>query len=195
MRVLVTAFNPFGKLDTNSSMMVLDKMKDTIDSIEIEKLIVPTVYTECARIAWEKAMEIGADAILCLGQAGGRSSITVEVIGINYALAKLADNNGCLIQGDKLCDGGEAAIFSTVPVKEMVSAVKKIGFDAELSISAGGFVCNSMLYTLLKKAKDNELNIPIGFVHLPYEKNQGMEGFSMNAFDMCLCVEEMIKVI
>lgn len=61
MHILVTAFDPFGGLDTNSSMMVLEKLNDTVGDIKIEKLIVPTVYTECARIAWEKANEKGMD--------------------------------------------------------------------------------------------------------------------------------------
>ncbi len=195
MRVLVTAFDPFGGDCANSSMMVLEKIRDKIGDIEIKKLIIPTAYTECARVAWEAATMFDADAILSLGQAGGRGSITVEVIGINYAYAKIEDNRGVKLTGEKLFKDGAEALFSTLPVKAMAESVKSCGFDADLSVSAGGFVCNSLLYTLLKNAKDAERNIRVGFVHLPYEVSQGKESFSMNAVDMALCVEEMIKAI
>lgn len=195
MKVLVTAFDPFGGMDTNSSLMVLEKLPDKIGNIELEKMVVPTVYKECARIAWERAVNIGADAILSMGQAGGRGAVTVEVIGINYAFATIGDNKGTVLDGEKLTHDGDDAIFSTMPVKAMVQSVKSAGFDASLSVSAGGFVCNSMLYSLLKNAKDFGKNIKVGFVHLPYEASQGKEGFSMSAEDMRICVEEMIKVI
>lgn len=195
MRVLVTAFDPFGGLDTNSSMKVLEKISDKVDDIEITKLIIPTVYNECARIAWEEAQRIDADVILSLGQAGGRSLITVEVIGINYAHAHLCDNAGVAVCGEKLFEDGEAALFSTLPVKAMVEGVKKCGFEADLSVSAGGFVCNSLLYTLLKNAKDAKSKVRVGFVHLPYEASQGSSGFCMQDSDMALCVEKMITEI
>ena len=195
MKILVTAFDPFGGIDTNSSMMVLEKLSQEVDGIELKKLIIPTVYTECARIAWDEAVSFGADAILSLGQAGGRGCITVEVIGINYAHAKIEDNAGVKMTGEKLFENGEAALFSTLPVREMVEAVNKIGFEADLSVSAGGFVCNSLLYTLLKNAKESGKDIAVGFVHLPFEISQGKDSFSMKKEDMCLCVEEMIKTI
>lgn len=195
MRILVTAFDPFGGLDTNSSMMVLNELGDKIGDIKIKKLIIPTIYGECARIAWEEALAFDADAIVSLGQAGGRSAVTVEVIGINYACANVDDNAGVKITGERLCDDGKAAYFSTLPVKEMTQAAKACGFKADLSLSAGGFVCNSLLYTLLKNAHESGKAVLVGFVHLPYEASQGKDGFSMTKEDMAVCVEEMIKAI
>ena len=196
MRVLVTAFDPFVGMDTNASMMTLEKIKDKIDeNIEIIKLVVPTVYNECANVAWDTAIKENADVILSLGQAGGRSAVTVEVIGINYAHAQLGDNMGNVKCGEKLFENSEAALFSTLPVKAMVERAKECGFKADLSVSAGGFVCNSLLYTLLKNAEDTKKSIRVGFVHLPYEAGQGKEGFCMKDSDMALCVEEMIRAI
>ncbi len=195
MRVLVTAFDPFGGLDTNSSLMVLERLGKEIGDIFVEKLVVPTVYGECAEISWNRAKEINADAILSLGQAGGRKCVTVETIAINYACSKTKDNKDTLIYGEKLVDDGENALFSTLDVKKMVKAAQGLGIEAELSVSAGGFVCNSLLYNLLDKAKRENRDIPIGFVHLPYEESQKQDGFSMKCEDMCRLVEEMIKNI
>ena len=190
MNILLTAFDPFGGDDTNSSMMTLEKVSDCIDNVKIHKMIVPTVYKESAEAVAQKANQINADCVLCMGQAGGRRNISVEVIAINYALADLCDNKNNRYLGEKLVENGENALFATVPVKKMVDAVKKKGFEASLSASAGAFVCNSLLYLLLSK-----LSVPVGFVHLPYAKEQGKDAFSMDAEDMALCIEEMIKTI
>lgn len=191
MKILITAFDPFGGLDTNSSMLTLEKINDNIDGITVDKMIIPTVYRESAQCVIEKTKQNRYDAVLCLGQAGGRRGITVEVIGINYALSQTEDNNKTQLNGEKLIIDGENALFSTMPVKTMVKAVSDEGFEASLSASAGAFVCNSLLYLLLESNCADK----IGFVHLPYATEQGQDGFSMNVIDMARCVEAMIKVI
>lgn len=191
MKILITAFDPFGGLDTNSSMLTLEKINDNIDGITVDKMIIPTVYRESAQCVIEKTKQNRYDAVLCLGQAGGRRGITVEVIGINYVLSQTEDNNKTQLNGEKLIIDGENALFSTMPVKAMVKAVSDEGFEASLSASAGAFVCNSLLYLLLESNCADK----IGFVHLPYATEQGQDGFSMNVIDMARCVEAMIKVI
>lgn len=191
MRILITAFDPFGGLDTNSSMMTLEKIKDNVEESEIIKLVIPTVYEKSAAIVEEKAKLVGADCILCLGQAGGRRNVSVEVIAINYALSELGDNQGTVYKGEKLTTDGEAAYFATVPVKAMVEKAREAGFEASLSTSAGAFVCNSLLYLLLKKSPAAK----IGFIHLPYATEQQKGEASMSADLMAKCVEEMIKAI
>ena len=191
MKILVTAFDPFGGFDTNSSMMTLEKIKDNINGITVEKMIIPTVYRESAECVIKKAREGDFDAVLCLGQAGGRRGITVEVIGINYALSQTADNNKTILNGEKLLPNGENALFSTMPVKAMVEAVVGDGFEASLSASAGAFVCNSLLYLLL----ESKCAAKIGFVHLPYAVEQDKDGYAMNTYAMAHCVEKMIEVI
>ena len=191
MKILITAFDPFGGLDTNSSMLTLGKINDNIDGITVDKMIIPTVYRESAQCVIEKTKQNRYDAVLCLGQAGGRRGITVEVIGINYALSQTEDNNKTQLNGEKLIIDGENALFSTMPVKAMVQAVSDEGFEASLSASAGAFVCTSLLYLLLESNCADK----IGFVHLPYATEQRQDGFSMNVIDMARCVEAMIKVI
>lgn len=195
MKILVTAFDPFGGDCTNSSEIALKLLPDEIENVIISKMVVPTVYKECAFTAFDKAVEENCDVIIALGQAGGRDGILVETIGVNYALAALGDNKGNVISGEKLFEDGENAYFATLPVKEIVSTIKAMGFNCNLSISAGGFVCNSMLYTLLKKASEEMPHIKCGFIHLPYAESQGKEGFSMKDSDIALCVSEAIKTV
>lgn len=100
-----------------------------------------------------------------MGQAAGRAALTPELVGINWKDASLPDNAGVLCQGEPIDPDGADAHFSTLPVKEMVSAIRGAGVPAQLSLSAGGYLCNCLLYHLAGLAK--ERGIPGGFLHVP----------------------------
>lgn len=193
--ILITAFDPFGTDETNSSEIVLNLLPQMVDGVIINKMVVPTVYKDCADLAYERAVQSDSFAVIALGQAGRSESIRIETVGINYALAELRDNKGSVLYGERLFENGENAYFSNLPVKMMAESISKIGFASTLSCSAGGFVCNSMLYTLLKKIHENNKSIMCGFIHLPYADIQGKDCFSMKGEDMAQCVTEAIKTV
>ncbi len=195
MRFLVTAFDPFGGEDTNSSEIVLNLLPQRVEDVIIDKKVVPTVYKECARIAFDYAVENGDDCIIMLGQAGGRKEISVENVGINYALAQMPDNNGNVLLGEKLFEDGKAAYFSTLPVKSIVQSINAIGYPCGESAFAGAFVCNSMLYTVLRRAEMEKKNIKAVFIHLPYCMDKGSSNFFIEKEKLGLCVTEAIKCI
>ncbi|MCD8049678.1 MAG: pyroglutamyl-peptidase I [Clostridia bacterium] len=191
-KLLVTAFDAFGGDETNASSIVLKKLPEKIGDVEIIKLVVPTVYKKCAEIAWQKAKDENAEAVLALGQAGGRCAITPEKRGVNYANAEMCDNAGVRLKSAKLCEGGEEEYFSTLPVQKMADAVKGCGVEAYVSDNAGGFVCNSMLYLLLKFASEDNCGVRCAFMHLPYASEQRKNGFSLESDIMAKCVEAAI---
>lgn len=193
--LLVTAFNPFGGDSTNSSMAVLEALPEKIGDIKTEKLLVPTVYNTCAEKAWQRAKEKGVAAILAMGQAGGRDAVTPEKKAVNMADAAMADNKGVVLNKAKLSEDGRDEYFSTLPVEKMAEAARRAGYVSYVSMSAGLFVCNSMLYGLLKRADDENSGIKCAFLHLPFAKEQGKDAFSMETRDLVRCVSEIIKSI
>jgi pyroglutamyl-peptidase len=194
-KILVTAFDPFGGDDKNSSMLVLEELPNEIGNIEITKLLVPTIYVKCAESAWKKAKETGAEAILCMGQAGGRKAVTPEKIAFNRAEAEIADNEGMLLNGVKLFEDGKDKYYSTLPVEKMSERATAAGFPSYVSEDAGLFVCNSLLYSILKRADDENSDIRCAFLHLPYASEQGKDAFSMEKGEIVKCVSEIIKAI
>ena len=122
----------------------------------------------------DAAAETLPDAILCVGQAGGRNAVTPEVIGINLREASIPDNEGQRIENEPVIPEGPAAYFATLPVREMAAAIRKAGIPAALSYSAGAFVCNDVLYTLLHRFHGTETRV--GFIHVPYLPEQAKEG-------------------
>lgn len=169
--LLITGFEPFGGQSVNPSWEAVRLLPDTIGDMALTKLRIPTVFGEAARMVLSTAEELHPDAILCIGQAGGRSAITPEYVGINLRHARIADNAGQQPQDEPIEPEGPAAYFATVPVRRMVAAVEQVGIPCTCSYSAGTFVCNELLYTLLHHFRGTQTQV--GFVHVPYLPEQG----------------------
>lgn len=173
-KLLITGFDPFGGESVNPSWEAVKLLPETIGTYEITKLQIPTVFGLGAQAVLEAAEALQPDVILCIGQAGGRSSITPEVVAINLREAKFADNAGNQPVNVPVEEGGPAAYFATVPVRRMVSAMEQAGCPAALSFSAGTFVCNDVLYTLLHHYDGSQVRV--GFIHVPFLPEQAKEG-------------------
>ena len=112
------------------------------------------------------------DAVINVGQAGGRACVTVEKVAINLADAGIPDNAGDSPQDEPLEEDGPDAYFSTLPVRAMVENVKSHGLPCEISYSAGTYVCNSVMYRVLHLAARSYPNMKAGFIHVPYSSEQ-----------------------
>ena len=123
-KVLVTGFDPFGGEAVNPAYEAVKLLPDTIAGAHVVKLEVPTVFTRSAQ-ALEQAMAAERpDAVICVGQAGGRSCVTVEKVAVNLVEARIPDNDGAQPLGEPLRADGPDAYFATVPVKAMVANIR-----------------------------------------------------------------------
>lgn len=170
-RLLITGFDPFGGAGVNPSWEAVKRLPDQIGEFALCKLNIPTVYAEAARMVLEKAEVIGADAVICVGQAGGRDAVTPERIAVNIRDARIPDNAGVLCRGQRVAEDGPAAYFSTMPVEAMSQAIRDIHIPSAVSNTAGTYVCNDVLYTLLNRYHGTAVRV--GFIHVPYSPEQG----------------------
>ena len=168
--LLITGFDAFGGENINPSWESVKLINEKTANFNVTKLQIPTVFGKASEIVVKKAEEIKADVIICVGQAGGRKAVTAEVVAINLMEAKIPDNEGNQPVNQPIVDGGDNAYFSTLPVREIVAKLKNEGIDADLSFSAGAFVCNELLYTLLQKY--DKTNVKVGFIHVPFLPEQ-----------------------
>ena len=173
-KLLVTGFDPFGGESVNPAREAVLRLPDAVGGYEITKLEIPTVFGLAAETVLQAAEELCPHAILCVGQAGGRSAVTPEVVAINLREASIPDNAGNIPVNTPVIENAPAAYFATLPVRDMVQAVKEKGIPCTLSYSAGTFVCNDLLYTLLHRYRDTDVRV--GFVHIPYLPEQAREG-------------------
>ena len=171
MKLLITGFDPFGGAQINPSWEAVQQLPDRIGDYELCKLQIPTVFHGAAQRVLERAAEWKPDVILCVGQAAGRSAVTPERIGINVRSARIPDNAGVQPQEQPVVAGGPDGIFSTLPVAEMAASISSAGLPGAVSNSAGTFVCNDVLYTLLYQYSGTPVRV--GFVHVPWLPEQG----------------------
>lgn len=169
--LLITGFDPFGGAAINPSWQAVKRLPEQVGGFRVHKLEIPTVFGAAAQMVAQKAEQIGADVILCVGQAGGREAVTPERIAVNIRDARIADNAGNQPRGEFVDDYGPAAYFATVPVKNMVQAMENAGIKATVSNSAGAFVCNEVMYSLLHHFDGTQTKV--GFIHVPFIPEQG----------------------
>ena len=192
-KLLITGFDPFGGADVNPSWQAVKRLPDRVGDFELCKLEIPTVFHLATQVVLQKAAEWEPDVILCVGQAGGRDSITPERIAVNIRDGRIADNGGNQPRGEFVAADGPAAYFATVPVMQMAQAVEQAGIRATVSNSAGAFVCNDTLYGILHAFAGTQVRC--GFIHVPYIPEQGNPSMPLEnitaaleaAIEACAC--------
>ncbi|MCI8510767.1 MAG: pyroglutamyl-peptidase I [Lachnospiraceae bacterium] len=172
MKILLTAFDPFGGDRVNPAQEAVKKVKDEIAGAEIVKLEVPTIFGKAIEKVAAAMEHIRPDAVLCIGQAGGRFALCPERVAINIDDARIPDNEGKQPIDTKIFEDGAPAYFSSLPIKAMVKAMKDAGLPATVSNSAGTFVCNHLMYGVLYHIDRHYPGMRGGFMHVPYIPEQ-----------------------
>ena len=185
-KLLITGFDPFGGASVNPSWLAVEGLPDMVGQWEVHKRMLPTVFGEAVRVALEAAGELRPEVILCVGQAGGREAVTPERIGVNIRDARIADNAGNQPRGEFAVTDGPAAYFATVPVEKMAKAIRDAGIASTVSNSAGAFVCNDVLYSLLHHYDGTQTKV--GFIHVPYLPEQGSPSMELEKIIRALSV-------
>jgi pyroglutamyl-peptidase len=191
-KVLLTGFEPFGTATSNPSGEIVKQ----ISGDNIVTAILPVAYNQSADRLLALIAEHNPDVVICLGQAEGRTAITPEKVAINLDDARLADNEGVIRNDAKILDDGPVAYFSTLPVKEMVDAIKAQGIPATVSLRAGAFLCNHVFYVAQNKFARTKIRS--GFVHVPLMDSQAPEfpGLPTMPLDqMVTAVRIMLEVV
>ncbi len=172
MKLLLTAFEPFGGEAVNPAEEAMGRMPDRVGDVEIVKLAVPVTFAGCLAPVAEAIEREAPDAVLCLGQAGGRAAITPERVAVNVDDARIPDNAGEQPVDRPAVPGGPAAYFATLPVKAMAEAIRAAGVAAEVSNTAGTFVCNHLMYAVLHLLAERYPGVWAGFMHVPFVPEQ-----------------------
>ena len=175
MHILITAFEPFQQETINATMEALALLPDSAHGHALTRRILPVEFGKAITAIEMLVEELCPDAVICLGQATGRSDVTPERVAINVSDARIPDNGGFQPADLPIREDGPAAYFSTLPVRDMIAAMKKVGVPASLSNTAGTFVCNNLMYGLLDYLDRTGRHIPAGFIHIPATPAQAVE--------------------
>ena len=172
-KLLITGFEPFGGEIINPSWEAVKTLPSEINDYALTKLLIPVTFSKAAEKIINTARDLHPDAVLCIGQAGGRCAITPELVAINLRHASIPDNDGNKPKDEPIIQGEAAAFFSTLPMRKISEAIQSAGIPSYLSYSAGAYVCNDVIYTLLSHFQNTKTRA--GFIHVPYCKEQNKE--------------------
>jgi pyroglutamyl-peptidase len=173
--VLVTGFDAFGGERLNPSWLVCSQLPRTIAGMRVETVRVPCEFRRSIEVVAEAIERHRPGIVLCLGQAGGRAHLSVERVAINVDDAHIPDNAGARPADEPVVRDGPPAYFATLPIKAMVEAMRAAGVPAQVSDSAGTYVCNHLLYGVLHLIAAGGTAARAGFIHVPYSEEQVLE--------------------
>ena len=175
MRILFTGFTPFGGESVNPAWMAVSDLPKEYDGNQIYTLEIPTEFEKGYLAIREFLKNQTVDAVICVGQAGGRAKISVEKVALNYMDGSIPDNGGYMPRRMPIAEDGSDGYFSTIPVEDIVEHLKECKIPANVSLTAGSYVCNDTLYRLLYNFKKENLAIKAGFIHVPYAPEQVLD--------------------
>ncbi len=192
MKLLLTGFDPFGGEPINPAWEAVKLVADKVGDVEVVKLEVPTVFNKSIDKVAKAIDEVKPDAVLCIGQAGGRYDLTPERVAININDARIPDNEGNQPLDGPIFEDGETAYFTTLPIKAMVDEIRKAGVPASVSNTAGTYVCNHLMYGVLYTLAKKYPGVRGGFMHVPFVTSQVVNRATPAP---CLSTEEIAKGI
>ena len=167
MRALVTGFAPFGGAVVNASYEAVRRLPARIGALAIVTAQLPTSYARCGAALSAEIERSDPAIVLCVGEAAERTKLNIERVALNMQDARIADNDGAQPAGTHVIDDAPAAYFATLPVRAIHAALTAADLPAELSNSAGTFVCNHLFYTLMHRAVTSGAAMRCGFLHVP----------------------------
>ncbi|MFO1211661.1 MAG: pyroglutamyl-peptidase I [Paenacidovorax caeni] len=180
--ILLTGFDPFDNATVNPSWCVARALAgQRIAGHQVVAAQLPTAFGQALPNLHALLQAHRPALVLCLGLAAGRAALSIERIGINVIDARIPDNQGAQPVDMPVVPHGPAAYFATLPIKAMLRAVRQSGIAAEVSQSAGTFVCNQVLYGLLHLLHQGAgaPGARGGFIHVPQLPEQGLPGMPL----------------
>ena len=198
MKILLTAFDPFGGEPVNPAQEAVEAVRDNIAGAQIVKQIVPTVFGKSIETVHEAMKRENPDVTLCIGQAVGRIGLTPDRVAINLNDARIPDNEGNQPLDTPIFKDGKNAYFTKLPAKAMVENIIKAGIPASVSYTAGTYVCNHLMYGVLYYIDKEFPNMRGGFMHVPFLHEQVLDKKNMPSLskaDIVKGIEAAIEAI
>ena len=196
--ILLTGFEPFGGESINPSWEAVRALegKTMSDDSVVAVARLPCAFVLSLDVLEQQIRKLKPHLVVCVGQAGGRTEMSIERVAINLDDARISDNAGAQPIDVPIRADGPAAYFSSLPIKAIVAALQENGIPAAVSQTAGTFVCNHVFYGLMQLAAQLPSIKRAGFVHVPFLPQQAIHhpnAPSMSLEAMVAGLEQVIE--
>ena len=193
--VLLTGFAPFGGESTNPSWEAVRQLHGKrIKSAKVHAHMLPVEFGASVRELSKVMRSVKPSLVICVGQAGGRTGMSLERVAINVDDARIADNAGAQPVDTEIVEGGPAAYFSSLPIKAIHRDLTDAGVPAHVSQTAGTYVCNHVFYGLMHAIR-NRRGVRGGFIHIPFSPEQAAGQAERPSMDIDTVVKGLRVVV
>ncbi len=167
--ILLTGYNPYpNSPDYNPTGVLARELNGRrIGGARIYGAQIPVAVEDAGPALRRLLDRANPDAALAMGVAPGRSALSVERVAVNLLDFSVPDNRGRRYRDRPIRAGGPAAYFSTLPVRSILASLRRERIPAELSNTAGTYLCNFAMFTLLDAFAADGKEGPAGFIHVP----------------------------
>jgi pyroglutamyl-peptidase len=173
---LVTGFAGYGGRGRNPSAETAKALDGkTVGGLKVVGRILPVSHAKLQPLLQDLFEELRPRVAISIGLWPGEPTIRLERVGVNVADFEIPDNEGALLSDAPVSDNGTAAAMATLPLRAIEADLLAAGIPARLSATAGTFLCNATLYTILHLAQTLRPPALAGFVHVPYLPEQAAE--------------------
>jgi pyroglutamyl-peptidase len=173
MKALVTGFEPYGGRDLNPATEVMRALEGTsIGGASVVGRLLPVSYRLLPARLDEILDEVQPEIAISLGLWPGEPMIRLERLAANVADFEIPDNEGALLEDAAIGAANAPAFFATLPLRRIEQALLGKAIPARISSTAGTFLCNATLFTLLSRREKGPALMRCGFIHLPYLPSQ-----------------------
>ncbi len=196
MSVLLTGFAPFDGDAINPSWVAVRGLAGkVIAGRRVHALELPTEFHAGPAELIASLMAIKPELCICVGQAGGRAVLSLEKVAINFAHARVPDNKGYRPTHASLQRTGAAAYLAAFPIEQALADLHLRGIPAELSLSAGSYVCNAVYYALLQHRRSFNRALKALFLHIPYMPEQVVDKPAMPSMPVGMVQSALKRMI
>lgn len=199
-RILVTGFEPFGGESLNPSQLLLEKLqRESLLLEDVQFELLPVSFENAAQVCLQYLREHSYDHVIQLGQAGGRKTICLERVALNWVESSRKDEVGFRPDGGSISENAPAAYLSKLNLNDVRDQLKSQGHHVTVSLSAGSFVCNYLYFKSQEFVQSKKLSTSVLFVHVPYLPEQAAgkaEGTPFMEFEaMYAGIRDLIEVL
>jgi len=184
--ILVTGFQGYGGRSANPSERVARALDGvSIGGAMVRGHVLPVDFHAMRRQLPALIDDLRPQVIVSLGLWPGEAMLRIERMASNWSWFELPDNMGHR-QNGRVIDGGPDGYLSTLPADAMQAAIRAAGLPCRQSGSAGTYLCNATLYTVLHHCAQHHAGTRAGFIHLPYLPAQVADLLDQIAHDSIL---------
>ncbi|WP_080876082.1 pyroglutamyl-peptidase I [Oceanobacillus timonensis] len=201
-KLLLTGFEPFLDFSMNPTMKIAEELDGAmVGDYMITSRVLSVDFQKAGKQLLQLIEETKPDAMISLGLAGGRFKINPERIAVNVNDGP-ADNQGHKPDNEVIWEEGADGLFSTLPISQMVQRLQAQGLPAEISNTAGTYLCNHVMYQALHYVRTNRLRLPAGFIHIPASHELAIEHGKIPSWShddlkraIVICVETLSETV